>query len=91
LERLGDEGISATLVSSTSGLFLGVGGQDDNRKLAGGGLRANGVENLPTIHAGQSDVEHDQVGRFGSYGFEPARAILTSDDLNISGPQANLD
>jgi hypothetical protein len=91
LERLGDKSVSAAFVRSTSGFFLGVGGKDDNGKLAGGGLRADGVKNLPAIHAGESDIEHDQVGRFGGHGFEPSGAILTGDDLDVACSQANLD
>ena len=91
LERLGDESVSATLVGPTARLFLGVGRQDDNRKLASGGLRANGVEYLPSVHAGKTDIEHDQIGRFRGYGLEPSGTILTGDDLDIACPKANLD
>jgi hypothetical protein len=91
LERFGDESVGAALVGTASGFFLGVGGQDYDRKLASGGLRADRVEHLPSVHAGESDIEHDQVGRFGGHGFEPSGAILTGDDLDIACPQANLD
>jgi hypothetical protein len=91
LERLGDESVGAAFVGTASRFFLGVSGQDYDWKLASCRLRANRVEHLPSIHAGESDVEDNEVGRLGGHCFEPSGAILPGDDFDIAGPQANLD
>jgi hypothetical protein len=91
LERLGDESVGAAFVGTASRFFLGMSGQDYDWKLASCRLRANRVEHLPSIHAGESDVEDNEVGRLGGHCFEPSGAILPGDDFDIAGPQANLD
>src|SRR5690554_2862727 len=91
LERLGHESVRSAFVGPAPGFLLGVGGEDHHRDVLGGVVPANPVENLPAIHSGEADVEHDEVGRLGTDRVKPALTVVPRDDLEIGGPEADLD
>src|SRR5690606_26083844 len=91
LERLCHESLSSAFVGPAPGFLPGVGGEAPHRDVLGGGVAANRVENLPAIRSGEADVEYDEVGRLGTDRVKPALPVVPRDDLEIGGPEADLD
>ncbi|HEY7565681.1 MAG TPA: hypothetical protein VIA81_12210, partial [Acidimicrobiia bacterium] len=91
LEWLRDERVRPAFVCPTPRFLFGVGGEHHYWKLAGRRLRADVVEDLPSVHSGEADVKDDQIGRFCRDGLKAAGPIFPGDDFDVSGSKANLD
>jgi hypothetical protein len=91
LERFRDESVGSAFVGSAPGFLFCVGRKNHHWELAGRRVRPDLVEYLPAIHAGEADVKDYEIGSLRVNGLQAAGTVLTGEDLEVAGPQANLD
>ncbi len=82
VERLDEVVVGARAQAADLLLDLPLGGEHDDRNVAGGALLGPDLgRDLVAVELGQHDVEQDQVGRLGSPQAESLRAIGRDDDV----------
>ena len=82
MERLDQVVVGAGAQAADLLLDLALGGEHDDRDVAGGALLGPDLgRDLVAVELGQHDVEQDQVGRLGAPQAEPLRAVGRDDDV----------
>jgi len=91
LEWLRDECVRATLVCSSPRLFFGVSCEDQNRQLSQVRIAPDLIQDLPSIHDRESNVQHDEIGMLGANSLEAAGTVLSHDEIQAGRAQAHFD